>query len=214
MGRKELASYLPRDKRFLQRVSNDGCVVWPVCTTWPMGFAWSSFIAQSQLLGVCNASGLTTERMLADDLHTPVDLSAVFALATDDVMLFTLGDARNATPWADKLDNAFIEHGVLAHPDKAINAALDETVIGIDLVNGQYLTPNTPKMLKVLSGCLFFLAFRKASPLEVAAVLGHLSWFALMVRASFACFHMIYTFSCKFGTGPDAKEAWSTAPNK
>ena len=88
MGRKELASYLPRDKRFLQRVSNDGCVVWPVCTTWPMGFAWSSFIAQSQLLGVCNASGLTTERMLADDLHTPVDLSAVFALATDDVMLF------------------------------------------------------------------------------------------------------------------------------
>ena len=69
-------------------------------------------------------------------------------------------------------------------------------------------------MLKVLSGCLVFLSSRRASPLEIAVLLGHFSWFALMVRASFACFHKIYTVSCKFGTGPDAKEPWSTAPNK
>ena len=192
MTTQELASHLPRLLGVLQQASTGNrldavfhrdLVLWPVCTPWPMGFAWSSFIAQSQLLGVCTASGLTTERMLADDLDTPADLSAVFALATDDVMLFTLGKAENAAPWAARLDQEFVAHGVLAHPDKAINAALDETVIGIDLVDGRYLAPNTPKLLKVLSGCLHFLTLQQASPLEIAALLGHLSWFALMVHA-------------------------------
>ena len=100
---QELESHLPCHRVGLEQVAasdrleavvHRDLVLWPVCTTWPMGFAWSSFIAQSQLLGVGTASGLTTERMLADDLDTPADLSAVFALATDDVMLFTLGRPR------------------------------------------------------------------------------------------------------------------------
>ena len=171
MTNQQLASHLPRQRDGLQQgyTTSGDLVLWPVCTTWPMGFAWSSFIAQSQLLGVCTASGLTTERMLADDLDTPADLSAVFSTGDRRRHVVHFGKGRERGTVGSQSDQEFVTHGVLAHPDKAINAALNETVIGIDLADGRYLAPNTPKLLLVLSGCLHFLTLQRASPFEIAA---------------------------------------------
>ena len=83
-------------------------------------------------------------------------------------------------------------HGIEAHPDKAIDAVLDETVIGVDMVDGRRLAPNLGKSLKVLSGLLYFLGVRRASRLEVAAALGHLAWFALLSRPTFSGLHCVY----------------------
>ena len=124
-------------------------------------------MAQSKLLSCCAAAGLTTGRMLSDDLPTPGDLFAVFALATDDVMLFTLGGATNAVPWLEALDGAIADAGIQAHDKKAVTAQFDETVIGIDVVEGGILTPHAPKLAKVLAGSLLFLNERLASRLEV-----------------------------------------------
>ena len=115
MTKDKLASYLPRGAR-----AADNLVLWPVCTSWPMGFAWPSFIAQSKFLQRCTNAGLTTKRMLADDLATPADLSAVFSLATDDVMLFTLGAPDAALPWLDALDKSIADAGIQAHAKKAV----------------------------------------------------------------------------------------------
>ena len=125
--------------------------------------AWSSYIAQSQLLACCIAAGLSTSRMLADDLPTPDDMTATFALATDDVMLFTLGDEDVATPWLKQLDDAIDQAGIQAHASKAVTAVYDETVIGIDVVGGRYLAPHVNKLAKVMSGCVYFLEYLMAS---------------------------------------------------
>ena len=170
--------------------------LWPTCTTWPMGFAWSSFIAQSKLLKCCESAGLGTSRMLADDLPTPSDMSCTFALATDDVMLFTSGEAANAHPWLARLDAEIDKAGIQAHASKAVTAVHDETVIGVDLCQGQYLSPHASKLALVMSGCSHFLKTRSASRIEVGALMGHLGWFALLARATFGCFHSIYAHSC------------------
>ena len=119
------------------------------------------------------SAGLTTDLMLSDDLPTPANLSAVFALATDDVMLFTLGAPEAALPWLAALDKSIADAGIQAHAKKAVTAVLDETVIGIDVVDGCFLAPHAPKLAKVLSGCLHFLRERNASQLEVAGIMGH-----------------------------------------
>ena len=51
------------------------------------------------MLSACESSGLTAERILADDFPTPLDIFAFFAFATDDMMLFTIGAADRALPW-------------------------------------------------------------------------------------------------------------------
>ena len=37
-----------------------------------------------------------------------------------------------------------------------------------------------------------------ASRFEIGAIMGHFSWFALMSRAMFGCFHEIYARGCSF----------------
>ena len=55
--------------------------VFPCCATWPMGFSWSSYLAQSTLLAQCAGVGLSTDRMLADDLLRPSTGTLRFACA-------------------------------------------------------------------------------------------------------------------------------------
>lgn len=64
-------------------------IVHPVSTCLPMGFSWSSFICQSTMLGICEHAGLRSFAVLADDTPAPARMDRTFALATDDVMVFT-----------------------------------------------------------------------------------------------------------------------------
>ena len=168
---------------------------WPVSNCWPMGFSWSSFIAQSKLLLCCRRAGLGDSRMLADDLPFPRESGVTFALATDDVMVFTIGPASVATPWLRRLDSSIAKAGIEAHHGKNVDGELNETAVGVDLVDGERFAPHGPKLAKVLGGTLYFVREGLASPLQVSAALaalGHLSWFALLVRPTFGCFSTIY----------------------
>ena len=77
-----------------------------------------------------------------------------------------------ALPWLDALDKSIADARIQAHAKKAVTAVLDETVFGIDVVDGLFLAPHAPKLGKVLSGCFHFLRERKASQLEVAGIVG------------------------------------------
>jgi hypothetical protein len=88
-------------------------LVYPRSCVWPMGFSWSSFVAQSQMLNVCRDAGLRPEHILSTEVATPTKMDCTFALATDDVMAFTRGSGTITAPViAQRVDNAFIKHGV------------------------------------------------------------------------------------------------------
>ena len=76
----------------------------PLCDTFPMGFSWSSFIAQSYLLSRCVAAGLQKDLFLADDSVAPTDLSQVYGLATDDLIVFTQDKVQHATTTVGAFD--------------------------------------------------------------------------------------------------------------
>ena len=52
---------------------------------------------------------------MADDLPIPDTTGVSFALATDDVMLFTVGGAHIAEPWLERLDWSIASAGIIAH---------------------------------------------------------------------------------------------------
>ena len=70
------------------KCADDHVLVYPASRVWPMGFAWSSCIAQTSMLKVCETAVLETNRIMCDSLPTPYRQREVFALATDDIMLF------------------------------------------------------------------------------------------------------------------------------
>ena len=75
---------------------------------------------------------------------------------------------------------------------KDVDGVLNETCVGVDFCNGTEIVPNTGKLAKILAGMCWFASAPCLSSLELGAILGHLSWFALMSRPTFACFHEVY----------------------
>ena len=63
--------------------------VYPQMAVLPMGFSWASFVAQGTLLGILERARLGADQALAASNVVPADLHEAFALATDDVMLFS-----------------------------------------------------------------------------------------------------------------------------
>ena len=61
----------------------------PCSKVWPMGFSWSSCVAQSTLLSICEEAGLRDRHVLACDSPSPGSLDLAFAVATDDLMIFS-----------------------------------------------------------------------------------------------------------------------------
>ena len=245
----------------------DQTLLYPLCTSFPMGFSWSSFVAQTVLLARCFESGLDLSKMLSDSNPCPRDMQQTFAVATDDVMIFTVGGPNARNPGAKacaRLDNAIGKRGIQGAPEKDINDKMDATVIGIDVSNGRYLCPAAKKLALIMSAASFMfnpyqlhgqvdpherrqvyaelgiqptdrrtghlerdvhehvppgLGFQPAdshlghserdehadpsqpclrmSPLELAAILGSFTHFAMLNRPTLSSFHSVYEF-----TGP------------
>ena len=70
------------------------------------GLSWSSFIGQSLLLRTAHQAGLTLDKILADDVASPRPESVSFAIATNDLVVFTRGSEAEVTAWAAKVDSA------------------------------------------------------------------------------------------------------------
>ena len=165
----------------------------PLCLSWPMGFAWSSFLAQSTLLSLCLRGGLKLSQILSSDRVTPKSTRCNFALATDDLMIFGRGNQSGIKHRLARVDKAIKDGGVQRHPGKDEDEKASGTAVGIDLDQGLFLAPHAPKICKLVNGLTHFL---RDQPLvaveEVQAIIGHLTWFALLNRLTFSCFCDIY----------------------
>lgn len=170
-----------------------GLALHPLCAVWPMGFAWSSFLAQSTLLAYCLKGGFTLDQMLADDLPTPADPSLSFALATDDLMVFSVGSATLARQLVSQTDTACAEAGLQRNAAKDVSNVADATCVGIDVEGGVRVCPHVNKLALLAAGLAYlFEQGAQVSPLELYALLGHLTWIGLLNRPSLSCFHDVY----------------------
>jgi hypothetical protein len=124
----------------------------PCSQVWPMGFSWSSCVAQETLLSICSLSGLGTSRVLSVDAPLPDDLSVVFAVATDDLMVFSDAGPGATSRAVSSVEDVMKAHGIVKAPEKDIDDVLSATCVGVDLVGGtKWWTPGA-RIWKLLDG--------------------------------------------------------------
>ena len=135
-------------------------------------------MAQSTLLAQCVRSGLTLDRILADDHPAPKRTELSYALATDDRMLFTTLPRDQADPVLQRFDATIRQANIQAHHGKDVDFAADGAAIGIDPCHGRYLVPHSPKLKKLLLA-LYHLCSTQCgvAAIELSSLLGHCTWF-------------------------------------
>ena len=167
---------------------------YPVSRVWPMGFSWSSFVAQEELLGICNQAGLSEDCILSCDKITPLSFDVAFAAATDDVMIFsTAGEGRTLTA-ANDFDIAMASRGAARNTAKDVNDALNATCVGVNLEEGFFLGVPPGRCLAMAVGVLQVLCCRNLSPKHLHQLLGTLQWFDLLRRPKLAVYNAVYQF--------------------
>ena len=167
----------------------------PCSNVWPMGFSWSSCVAQSTLLGVCALAGLASDRILASDLPLPSDLSLAFAVATDDLMIFSVGPATVTVAAAEEVERVMTLNGIIKNPEKDVNGVLSTTCVGVDLIDGRYWTPPSERLWRHLDAVVDLSKHGVGSRGGVAGFLGSAQWFDLLRRLRLSVFDHVYGFS-------------------
>ena len=77
-----------------------------------MGFSWSSCVAQAALMSICYEAGLSKHRVLAGDAPMPTDFSLVFAVATDDLMVFSADGEGPSVAAAREVEEVMLKRGI------------------------------------------------------------------------------------------------------
>ena len=78
-----------------------------------MGFSWSSCVAQSTLLSICEEAGLRDRQVLACDSPLPGSLDLAFAVATDDLMIFSVAGAGITVGAAKHVEEVMLARGIV-----------------------------------------------------------------------------------------------------
>jgi len=169
--------------------------LFPVAKSWPMGFSWSSFVGQSFLLSVCKQAGLERDALLASDIPTPPGTRPSFAVATDDVMIFSTGPAGTTTALAARLDDAMARANLTKHEGKDVNDATDAICVGVALEDGVKFAAPPSRCMSLLLLVLLLAERGHASPSEVMQVLGTLQWFDLLLRLKLSVYDVVYKFT-------------------
>jgi len=170
-------------------------VVYPVSLVWCMGFAWSSYVAQSTLLEACRGAGFPDKMNVCDENPTPVGLWEAYALATDDVMHFSSSGPLLSCQRMEALDAELLRRGLLKHPAKDETALLNGTCIGVDLCDGSYFAPHSPRLAIFFFAVLETLSRGTISPKGMSALLGVGQWMMLLNRPLFSCLDAVYPFT-------------------
>ena len=121
----------------------DTTFVDPVSKVWPMGYAWSSFLAQSCMLAVCHAAGLTDKICMSTDLPLPKSVTESLGSATDDICHSATRGKAHAQDIGDRIDRAFKRVGLRSHQDKRVTGVVNGTCIGVDVSCWQYFGAST-----------------------------------------------------------------------
>ena len=90
--------------------------------------------------------GFPDAMAICDDAPTPVGRGEAYALATDDVMHFSTSGAGVSVHRMDSLDAELVRRGLEKHPAKDEVAVRDGTCLGIDLCDGSYFAPHSPRL--------------------------------------------------------------------
>ena len=114
-------------------------LLYPLHCVWPMRFSWSSYIAQEEMLSVCQDAGIPTSSLLACDCVTPTSFELVAAVATDDVMIFSDAGPGATCEAARAFDAAMDARCAVRNLKKDVDDALCGTCVGVDLVDGYFL---------------------------------------------------------------------------
>ena len=171
--------------------------VFPVSNVYPMGFSWSSFVAQSSMLRVCHQGGLARTQILSDSSPPPRQDGPCWALATDDIMIFTRASSASTKSLLNNVDRSFQRNNILKHEAKDVNDSANGTVIGIDLLEGRFLTPSVDSVVKFLAAIVHIASCGsdfKVAPLQLASILGVAQWHAQLNRPTYSIFFYAYDF--------------------
>ena len=173
----------------------DGVSFVPCSKVWPMGFSWSSCVAQATLLSICSKAGLTDDRVLACDTSLPNDLDLAFAVATDDLMVFSDQGEGPSVAAAHRVEDVMVRHGIVKNPAKDIDDSLSTTCVGVDLVDGCSWCPPGSRIWTLLDASLDLAVIGRSSRGAVAGYLGVAQWFDLLRRLRLSVFDHVYAFS-------------------
>ena len=160
-----------------------------------MGFSWSSCVAQETLLSLCRIAGLDSCQALAADAEIPAKLDTCFAVATDDLMVFSDSGPGASLEPVRKVETAFLDHHVVQNPDKDIDDTADCTCVGVDLVSGSKWRAPGDRVWALLDAVLHLSSHRRASPGSVASYFGTAQWYDLLRRLRLSFFKSVYDFS-------------------
>ena len=125
----------------------------PCSNVWPMGFSWSSCVAQATLLSICAEADLADEQVLACDCPLPDSLDMAFAVATDDLMIFSDRGPGATVAAARAVEQVMLRHDIEKKPDKDVNDALSTTSVGVDLLDGRFWWPPGARLWTCLTDC-------------------------------------------------------------
>ena len=136
-----------------------------------MGFSWSSCVAQSTLLSICSEAGLDDRFVLACDSPLPNGMSLAFAVATDDLMIFSDAGIGVTVQKAREVEQIMLKRGIAKNPDKDVDDTLSTTCVAVDLVDGRYWCTPGPRFWS-LHALLDFVNFGVGFRGAVASFLG------------------------------------------
>ena len=182
-----------------QCVGGPGCInvstkLFPVHVVWPMGFSWSSAVAQDTTIATCLAAGIDERKILSLDHELPDHHDEVCFVATDDTVLIHK-DVRKGAKTLEKLDAAFLEHGIPRNIEKDVTLERTVTALGCDLSSTPAVAePAISRLAATICKTLDLLRVGRASPRALHSVLGVWQWFFLLQRSLFSIFDAVYDF--------------------
>ena len=163
----------------------------PLSRVWCMGFSWSSWVSQSTLFEIAVSSGLRPERLLSDDQYPPSSPDDAWALATDDLMIFSTSPTRTGE-LARRFDDAIRGANLQKHPLKDVDDANACLCIGVELSDGHTWRAPAERILGSLLGARDAATTGIAAPRNLAAWLGSTQWYALLRRELLSVFSAVY----------------------
>ena len=165
----------------------------PVSKVWSMSFSWSSAVGQQNLLSICADAGLATEILVSPDDDVPLNMSLQFAVATDDVMIFSVDEHASSTA-ACALDTAMADAGVKRNERKDVNDCTNATCLGINLVDGLSWSAPAERIYSAVGELVELMDVPRCQPLAMRRYMGSLQWYDLLCRPKLSCYNKVYAF--------------------